>query len=294
VAHLWVGAQTPIRGEGSGVLRDGLTRHLATLFIEKQFGRDAAEAELLRQRMAYAAVVKRDAPLSRSTALDDTYYGAVPNKGAMVWRLVERRLGREAFLNTLRPLLQAGQNGISLAALRTRLTEQGGTAFKEMLDQELDQPTDMDLMIGLPQQRGNEWVAALRNIGSFEATVTVTATTDRGEQVKVETTIPAQGFGEAVFKSTSKPARVEIDADKLYPQLDYANDVAPRVRDVSEALGEASRFFGAQDFARAESIAKEVLTFAPRLQEARILLARALLGQNKNDEAEGELAAKRK
>src|SRR2546430_14800229 len=60
VAHLWVGAQTPIRGEGSGVLRDGLTRYLASLFIEKQFGRDAAEAELLRQRMAYAAVVKRD------------------------------------------------------------------------------------------------------------------------------------------------------------------------------------------------------------------------------------------
>ena len=61
------------RGEGGGVLRDGLTRFLATLFIEKQFGREAAAAELLRQRLAYSTVAKRDAPLSRVTPLDATY-----------------------------------------------------------------------------------------------------------------------------------------------------------------------------------------------------------------------------
>jgi hypothetical protein len=164
VAHLWVGAQTSIRGEGVGVVREGLARYLAVLFIEKQFGHDAAEAELQRQRAAYASVAKRDGPLSRASPLDDTYYSAVPNKSAMVWRLVERRLGRDPFMATLRSSLQGNQNGLSLAALRTRLGEQGGSAFKTMLDQELDQPTDMNLMIGLPQQRAGEWVAALRNV----------------------------------------------------------------------------------------------------------------------------------
>jgi tetratricopeptide (TPR) repeat protein len=288
-ARLWIGCQTPIRGEGVGMLREALPRYLAALFVEKQFGRNAAEAELLRERIAYSGVAKRDAPLSRSTPLDESYFSSVPNKGAMVWRLVERRLGRDAFFSLLRSLLQAGkgdQNGLSLAALRASVVERGGETLKGLLDQQLDQPTDMDLLVGLPQQRGNEWVAALRNLGSIDATVTVVATTDRGEQMKIETTVPGQNFGEAVFKTSAKPVRVEIDPDKLYPQLDYANDVAPRVRDVGDAMGEASRFFGAQDYVRAESNAREILNAAPRMQEARILLARALLGQNKLDDAE--------
>jgi tetratricopeptide (TPR) repeat protein len=79
---------------------------------------------------------------------------------------------------------------------------------------------------------------------------------------------------------------VEIDPDKLYPQLDYSNDVMPRGRDIVEALSEATRQFGAQDYARAEAVAREIIGNAPRLQEARVLLGRALLGQNKIDEAE--------
>jgi Tetratricopeptide repeat len=289
MARLWIGAQTPIRGEGAEVLRDSLARYLALLFVEKQFGREAAEAEMTRERIAYANIAKRDVPLSRSTHLDDTYYNSVPNKGAMVWRLVERRIGRDNFIRLLRSFLQpanAEQSGLSLATVRAKLADSGGDSVKKLLDQELDQPADMDLMIGLPQQRGNEWVSALRNLGSIDATVTVAATTDRGEQIKVETTVPAHDFAEAAFKTPTKPVRVEIDPDKLYPQLDYTNDVAPRVRDVSESMGEASRFFGAQDYAHAETVAREIMTAAPQMQEARILLARSLLGQNKLDEAE--------
>ena len=88
IARVWIGGQTPVRGEGSAVIRDGLARYLAVLFIEKQFGRDAAEAELMRERMAQAVVAKRDAPLSRTTPLDDTYFSSLPNKGAMFWRLI--------------------------------------------------------------------------------------------------------------------------------------------------------------------------------------------------------------
>lgn len=289
VSRIWIGGQTAVRGEGSGVLRDALPRFLATLFIEKQFGPEAAAAELLRQRLAYSAVAKRDAPLSRSTALDDAYFNSVPNKGAMVWRLADRRLGRDVFTSTLRELLQAGKsdlNGISLASFRAALVQKGGDNLKALLDQQIDQVTDMDLMIGLPQQRGSESVSALRNLGSTDAVVAVRAITDRGEQVSAETIVPARNLSEAVFKTTAKLVRAEIDPEKLYPQLDYANDTAPRTRDVGEAISEASRQFGAQDYVKAESIAREILATTPRLQEARILLARAILAQNKTDEAE--------
>ncbi|HEY6122294.1 MAG TPA: tetratricopeptide repeat protein, partial [Pyrinomonadaceae bacterium] len=289
MARLWIGGQTPVRGEGGGVLRDGLVRFLAVQFLEKQFGREAAQAELQRERLAYAGVAKRDVPLSRTTQLDDTYFGAVPNKGAMVFRLIDRRLGRDVFLNVLKTQVQSGRdnsNGISLAGLRTALVERGGQRLQSLLDQQFDQPTDTDLMVGLPQQRGNEWVSALRNLGSTDAAVSVIATTEQGQQLSIEAAIPAKNFAEAVFKTTTRPVRVEVDPEKLYPQLDYSNDVAPRGRDIAEGMSEATRQFGSQDFVRAEAIAREIITVAPRMQEARVLLGRALLGQNKLDEAE--------
>lgn len=289
VARLWVGGQTPVRGEGGGVLRDALVRFLATQFLEKQFGREAILSELYRQRIAYAAVAQRDAPLARTTPIDSTYFGSVPNRGAMFWRLVDRRLGHDAFMGVLRASLDAGkgsQAGLTLPALREALAARGGEALKALMDQQLDQVVDTDLMVGLPQQRGADWVSALRNIGSIDVTVTVAATTDRGERVLAEATVPAKNFGEAVFKTSSKIVRVEVDPDKLYPQLNYGNDVAPSSKDLPDALNEASLQLGAQDYAKAEATARAMLANAPRFQEARILLARALLGQNKMEEAE--------
>jgi len=43
---------------------------------------------------------------------------------------------------------------------------------------------------------------------------------------------------------------------------------------------------GAHDFAKAEATARGMLATAPRFQEAQVILARALLGQNRVDEAE--------
>jgi tetratricopeptide (TPR) repeat protein len=288
IVRLWVGGQSPVRGEGGGVLRDGLVRYLATQFLEKQFGRDAILSELYRQRIAYAAVAQRDAPLARTSQIDSTYFGSVPNRGAMFWRLVERRMGRDALMGVLRASLDAGKKdtGITLASVRAALVARGGEALKALLDQQLDQVIDTDLMVGLPTQRGSDWVSALRNIGSIDVTVTVAATTDRGERVLAEANVPAKNFGEAVFKTTSKIVRVEVDPDKLYPQLDYGNDVLPRSKDLPDALNEASLQLGGQDYVKAEATARAMIAAAPRFQEARILLARALLGQNKVEEAE--------
>jgi len=289
VARLWLGGQAPIHGDGSGVLRDGLVRFLATQFLEKQFGADAVQSELLRERIAYAAVAQRDTPLARSNQLDSTYYGSVPNRGAMFWRLVDRRIGHDAFLAVLKGALESAKsdpNGLTLAALRAAVLARAGDAIKPLLDQQLDQVIDTDLLVGLPQARGAEWVSALRNLGSIDVTVKVAATTDNGQTILTDATIPAKNFGEAVFKTTGRIVRVEVDPEKLYPQTEYGNDAVPRVRDLPDALAEATLQLGAQDYVKAEAVAREMLGAAPRLQEAKIMLARALLGQNKLDEAE--------
>jgi tetratricopeptide (TPR) repeat protein len=60
------------------------------------------------------------------------------------------------------------------------------------------------------------------------------------------------------------------------------------VPDVATSLAEANRLYGAQEFAKSESLARQLLAASAQLQEARIILGRALLAQNKNDEAERE------
>jgi tetratricopeptide (TPR) repeat protein len=289
VARLWLGGKAPIHGEGGGTIRDGLVRYLATQFLEKQFGRDAVQSELLRERIAYATVAQRDGPLARANQFDNTYYESVPNRGAMFWRLVDRKLGHAAFLEVLKSAIESGRTdpaGLTLAGLRIAIAQRGGDSMKVLLDQQLDQVIDTDLLVGLPQARGAEWVAALRNLGSIDVAVSVAATTQSGQTVQTEATVPAKNFGEAVFKTSSPIVRVEIDPDKLYPQMDYGNDTVPRVKDLGDALAEGVRQLGAQDYVKAEAVAREMLISAPRLQEARTLLARALLGQNKLDEAE--------
>jgi hypothetical protein len=289
VARLWIGGAVAVRGEGGGVLRDGLTRFLATQFLEKQFGPQTGEAERTRQRLAYALVAKRDAPLARTTPLDDTYFSSVSNKGAMIWRLVDHLLGREAFQKIIRAQMQAAKDdagGLTLAAMRAAVGESGGATVKNILDQQFDQPTDSDLLVGIPQARGAEWAVALRNIGSADAMVTVSATNERGERLNVETTIPARNFSEAVFKSASRIVRVEVDPNKLYPQLDFTNDIAPRRVTTDNPLADATRLFDAQNYARAEAAAQDTLALMPTMQEARILLARAQLAQEKVGEAE--------
>jgi hypothetical protein len=207
----------------------------------------------------------------------------------MFWRLAERKVGKDALAAVLKAAFETAkkdQSGLTLAGLREALVARGGEGMKSLMDQQLDQVVDTDLMVGLPQQRQGDWVSALRNVGSIDVTVTVAATTDRGEQVLAEATVPAKNFGEAVFKTPAKIVRVEVDPEKFYPQMDYGNDVVPRAKDLPDALNEATLQLGAQDFVKAEATARGMLANAPRFQEARILLGRALLGEGKLEEAE--------
>ena len=85
--------------------------------------------------------------------------------------------------------------------------------------------------------------------------------------------------------------QTEVDSEKLYPQIDYSNDIAPRVFDESDLLLFIKRGFDKQDYITAEKNSRLVLKIYPRFDEARVLLARSLLAQGKNAEAEREFQA---
>ena len=281
MAKLWIGNSTTVTGEGYGAISEGLSHFIATQFIESKFGKDVADVERLRQRTSYAAVSKRDAPLGKASPLDDFYYPEVANKGAMIWRLLDKRLGTTEFFRTIRESMRDGN--LDLAELRASYFSQ-----KELLDYLFDQVTDMNLIVGIPQVSGTDARSALRNTGTIDVTVDVTATTDSGQKLTAPTTLRATSFGEVTFKSTSRIMRVEIDTDKLYPQTDYSDDVKPIESTDSDPLLAAKRLFDKQDFVNAENTSRKLLRDLPRCDDLRILLARSLLVQNKNADAEKE------
>lgn len=283
VVKTWLGNTVPVNGDGYGVIRDGLSRYIATQFIESKYGKDIADLERLRQRTAYAAISRRDAPLTVVSPLDDYYYTEVANKGAMVWRVLAKKMGEKELFNVVKANMAGG---LTLAKLRSAFTSD-----KEYLDYAFDQVTDMNLMVGLPVVSGGETKVAMRNTGAVDVTVGVVATTVTGEKIATQATVRATSFGEVAFKTTAKIARIEIDSEGLYPQSEYSDDVAPREYDESDLLLYVTKAFNKQEFADAEKKARQVLRDNPRFDDVRILLARSLLAQTKNAEAEKEFRA---
>ncbi len=281
VAKNWIGSASTVSGDGFGAIQEGLTRFIGTQFLELKYGKEVADVERLRQRTAYAAIVKRDAPLSVVSPLDDYFYTAVSNKGAMIWRLLAKRVGQDEFYRVLQTLMKDGN--LNLTEIRSAFSGQ-----KDFLDAAFDQITETNLLAGLPQSSGAETKIALRNLGSIDATVNVLVTTQTGEKLTAQTTIRAKSFGEVIFKTAQKLVRVEIDSDKFYPQTDYSDDVAPREFATSDAISAIKRAFDQQDFINAEKSARTALQSAPQFDDARIWLARSLSAQNKNAEADKE------
>ncbi len=284
-AKLWLGNAVLIRGEGYGVIHEGLARYIANLFIEKQFGKEVGSVERFRQHISYSAIARREVPITQTSPLDDFYYTSTANKGAAIWRLVARDLGGvNEFFKIIRAQLKAGV--LTLADLRLALASQ-----KENLDFWFDQINDLNLLIGLPRNEVGQTRVALRNTGSIPVTVSVAAVTENGSEMRTETTILAKDFGEVSFRSSAKIVRVEIDPEKFYPQLDYSDDIAPREFNESDPILVIKRSFDRQDYASAEKNAYKILQSYPNLDDARVLLARSLLAENKVAEAEKEFQA---
>ena len=284
MAKLWLGNAVAVNGDGFGVIREGLAKFIATQFIESKYGKDVADVERLRQRTAYAAVVRRDSPLNIASPLDDYYYPEVGNKGAMIWRLMAKKTGEPEMFGAVRAAMQDGT--FTLAEFRS-----ANSANKEFFDYMLDQITETNLLVGLPQVAGGESKVALRNAGGVDVTVNVTAVLANGERMSAPTTIRAKDYGEVIFKTANKINRVEVDPDKLYPQTEYSDDVAPREVTDNDLLLAVKRSFDKQEYAAAEATARTVLREVPRFDDVRVFLARSLLAQNKTADAEREFRA---
>jgi tetratricopeptide (TPR) repeat protein len=278
VAKIWLGNVKAVRGEGFGVIHEGLSRYIATQFIEKQFGKDSADNERFRQRTAYALVAKNEQPYNIISPLDGAYFSAVASKGAMIWRVIAKNMGQEQFFNLVK-----AQEVYSLAVLNSALPNKS-----DVLNDSLINANETNLLAGLPQISNGLTKVAVRNTGNITVTVNVLAITDKGERLVETTTIQPKSFGEVSFKTTSKIIRTEIDPEKFYPQIDYSDDVAPREFVESNPLIAVKRAFDKQDFLTAEKNTRTILQSQPHLDDARTWLGRALLAQNKLDEAEKE------
>lgn len=283
-ARLWIGGSARVEGDGYGVITEGLVRYVADMFLENRFGRAAADAERLRQRASYAAISRRAPAISTISPLVDVYYPVVANKGAMIWRVLAGRMGQKEFFDLLRSAMSDGQT--DLGELRSRMP-----IDREMLEYFFDKQTDVNLLAGLPRVEGGETKVALRNTGSIPVEVGVVAVFENGQPMRAEASIRPASFGEAVFKTTSKAVRVEIDADKVYPQTDYSDDVAPRESTDNDPILAAKRPFDRQQFAEAEKTASTLLRSTPYVDELRVMLARSLLAQNKQEAAKREFQA---
>jgi tetratricopeptide (TPR) repeat protein len=281
IAKMWLGNAITTTGDGYGALREGLTKYIATEFLESKFGSEVADVERARQRAAYSAVSQRDAPLAQVSPLDDYYYAEVANKGAMVWRLLGKRVGRSTLFANLRSPM--GDGNLTLAEARSAFPSE-----KEFLDAMFDQVTETNLQVGLPQVGNGETRAALRNTGPVDLTVLVAAYTAAGERMSAPATVRGRAFGEVTFKSPNKIVRLEIDPEKLVPQTDYSDDVAPRELTDSDLLLAVKRDFDKQQYAAAEKTARIVLRDYPRYDDVRILLGRSLLAQSRAADAERE------
>ncbi len=278
-AKVWLGNIVEVQGDGYGVIREGLAKFIATQFIEKKYGKVLAETERLRQRTNYAAIASRDAPLNIVSPIDGYYFTSTSNKGAMIWNFLAREAG-QGFYGAVRG--QANDRKLELSELRTAFS-----AHKDYLDYMLEKATNMNLMVGLPRSSGGQTTVAVRNISEIVATVNVDGTTSTGQKVTSRVTVPANGFGQAVFQGGAKIVRVEVDAEKIYPQSNYLDDVAPREISENDPILYVKRDFDRRRYQQAEAKARSVINHYPNFDEAKILLGRSLLAQGKNAEADG-------
>nr|MBP6823797.1 tetratricopeptide repeat protein [Acidobacteriota bacterium] len=311
-ARSWIDGQVLLRGRGTGMLRDALPSYLVAQYLGERYGQDQRETSFDRFRRAYATIARDDAPLLNQSPLDRNYTTSVYNKGALIWRLIEKQIGKQTFENALRASLnRRSVDALSLSGWY--LPSQNGrppqvyplcalsrcASFKEVLlasgaDRRLvneifsnwiESSLLPDFAIGQPQTTAAGVESTIANFGSGEVTVQILATTDKGEKINRTVTVKAGEFGSVSFPAGTNLATIEADPDKLYLQADYTNDIYPRRPSQSEAFGQANLAFSKNEFATAESKAREGLKETSNSPTLQALLGRALLAQKKNDES---------
>jgi hypothetical protein len=311
-ARAWVDGQVLLRGRGTGMLRDGLPVYLTAQYLGERFGPAQRDEAFDRYRRAYATIARNDAPLLMQSQLDRNYTTSVYNKGALVWRLLEKQLGKTTFDNALRTSLNrsnvdvlslAGWSAVQqgrgparahqlcslsrCANLKENLIASGADRklVNEIFTNWIDTVVLPDVAVGKPQIVATGVESATTNFGTGDVTVEVIATTDKGEKLRRSATIKASEYSQVNFPAGTNITSIEIDPEKLLLQANYANDIYPPRPTESEAFSQANVAFSKNNFAEAEAKARAGLQATPDAPTLRAVLGRALLAQKKNDEA---------
>lgn len=300
-SRAWVDGQVLLRGRGAGMLRDALPVYLGAQYLGERFGPEQRSEAFDRYRRAYSIIARSDAPLLMLSPLDRNYTTSVYNKGAMIWRLLEKQMGKQNFENILRAsLTRTKVDVLSLNEWKSPLCNLSrcanlkenllsGAADRRLINEIfanwIDTVVLPDFAIGQPQNSANGVESTVANFGSGDVTIEVVATTDKGEKLKRNVTIKAGEYGTITFPAGTNITSIEADPDNLYLQADYANDIFPRRQSESEAFGQANLAFSKNDFATAETKAREGLKNTPNAPTLQALLGRVLLAQKKTDEA---------
>jgi tetratricopeptide (TPR) repeat protein len=300
-AKAWIDGRVLLRGRGAGMLRDALPVYLAALYLGERFGEAQREAAFERYRRAYAPLARgSDSSLLMQSPLDRNYTTSLYNKGALIWRLLEKRLGSQAFNVLIRQMLDRQRvDVLSLAEWKgplcglsrcvnvkgALLAAADRNLINETFAQWIETVVLPDFAIGQPQPTANGIESTVANFGSGDFTIEVLATTDQGEKLRQSVKVKSGEFGSVTFPAGTRIAAIEADPEKVYLQKDYTNDAFPR-RASSEILyGQASLAFSKGDLATAEAKVREALSAEPSAPTLQALLGRVLLVQNKRDEA---------
>jgi tetratricopeptide (TPR) repeat protein len=300
-ARSWIDGQVLLRGLGTGMLRDSLPVYLATQYLGVRYGAATIEEAFERYRRSYGSIARNDAPLLMQSPIDRNYTTSVYNKGALVWRLMEKQVGKEKFDEALRASLTRSRVDVlslnewksPLCALsrcvnfKSELLRAGanGKIIDEIFTNWIDTVLLPDFAIGQPQKTANGFESTVTNFGEGDMTIDVQATTDKGEKLRQSVTLRASEYRSVTFPANVNITTVEADPEKLFLQSNYANDASPRRPSDLESYGKANIAFSKNDFAGAEALAREALKANVNAPTLQALLGRAMLAQNKRDEA---------
>ena len=299
-ARSFIDGRVLLRGRGAGMMRDGLPVYMTANYFGVRFGEAERNAAFERYRRAYEPLARgSDTALLMQSSYDRNYTTAMYNKGALVWRLIETKLGRATFDAYIRSMLDRQRvDVLSLtewkaplcrvsrcANVKSDLTVKGAE-MKDIFSQWIENVIGPDFAVGQPKEVAAGVESAIVNFGSGDLTVDVSATTESGEKMNRTVAVKGGEYGTITFPTGTKISRIEVDPDKIYPQKDYSNDVYPRRPSTGDLYGQASLAFGKKEYATSEAKLKEALTADPNASVVLALLGRVQVILNKNDEAQ--------
>lgn len=298
----WIDGKVLLRGRGTGFMRDALPIYLAAQYLGERNGPADRDAAFEGYRRAYAPVARgADAPILSISPLDRNYTTSMYSKGALVWRIIEKQIGRDALDQVIRGMLNRQQvDVLSLVEWRAPLCSVSRcanvkgiltsnasqrVAINTLFDQWIENVTVPDFAVGQPQKSATGWESTVVNFGSGDFTIPIIANDDKGARFDQKVTVKGGEYGTITFASAQPIVSIEADPDKVYIQKDYTNDAFPKRVSSSDLFGQANLAFSKNDFPTAEARIREALRFTPDSSSLQAFLGRALLAQNKNDEA---------